>query len=89
MIFRLLFAYPSLIVRSSCIVPVLKARKTGRIEKAGRIGKAESASRTGKYVRRVRQVGRVGLLGGLGRLGDKYSVCELIDKIIFISLRQK
>jgi len=48
--------------------------------------KAGSASRTGKYVRRVRQVGRVGRLGGLG---DKCSICELIDKNNFISLRQK
>ena len=63
MIFRFLFAHPSLIVRSSYIVLVLKAGKAGRIEKAGRVEKAGSASRTGKYVRRVRQVGRVGLLG--------------------------
>ena len=79
MIFRLLFAHRSLIVRSSCIVPIAcdflyeKAGKARRIEKAG------SASRTGKYVRRVGLLGVLGgmrRLGRLGRLGGKCSVCD-------------
>ena len=77
-----LFRQPHFIKRNS-------ASETSGTGETGETG--GSASRTGKYVRRVGQVGqvgRVGLLGGLRRLGDKCSVCELIDKNNFISLRQ-
>jgi len=45
MIFRFLFAHPSIILRSSYIVPVLKVGRIEKAERAGKAGKIEKAGR--------------------------------------------